>query len=150
MDEKSPDSQGRPELPAVGNEEQKKAGVFSKSKGFLQGAADSLTGKEIPRLVEEFTREMVIVAEGLSEDQAKLQSALALQGEGQDGMAAKLRQIEKQLSEVTKKLDDLSHKAEKRQKGETGLARILRQATWLAGIIAGAWIITSLIRLFGK
>lgn len=149
MDEKNTEAKRIPGLPAV-NEEQKKAGIFSKSKGFLQGAADSLTGKEIPRLVEEFTQEMVIVAEGLSEDQSRLQSALALQGEEQDDMAAKLRLIEKQLSENTKRLDELSRRAEKRRKGETGLARILRQATWLAGIIAVAWIVTSLIRLMGK
>ena len=150
MDEKSLEFRVNPALPAAGNEELKKAGLFSKSKDFFQGAADSLTGKEIPRLVEEFTREMVIVAEGLSEDQARLQSALTLQGEEQDDMASKLRMIEKQLSENTRRLGELSRKAEKRKKGETGLAQIIRQATWLAGIIAAAWIVTSLIRLMGK
>ena len=131
-------------------EEQKKAGILSKSKDFLQGAVDSLTGKDLPKLVEDFTREMVIVAEGLSEDQGKLRNAVILQGEQQDKAAEKIRTLEKQVSEMNRRLDELARKTERRQKGEAGLARILRQATWLAAIIAIAWIINALIRAFGK
>ncbi len=108
-----------------------------------------LSGKEIPKLVEEFTREMVVVAEGLSEDQARLTQAVAEQARGQDDAAGRIRAMEKQLGELSRQVADLSKKAEKRQKGDSNLTRILRQATWLAGIIAGAWIITTLLRMFG-
>ncbi len=131
-------------------EEQKKAGILSKSKDFLQGAVDSLTGKDLPKLVEDFTREMVIVAEGLSEDQATLRNAATLQGEMQDQAAEKIRTLEKQVSELNRRLDELVRKNERRQKGEAGLARILRQATWLAAVIALSVIVTALLRAFGK
>jgi len=133
-----------------GTEEQTKAGILSRSKDFLQGAVDSLTGKDLPKLVEDFTREMVIVAEGLSEDQAKLRDAVTLQGEMQDQAAEKLRTLEKQVSELNRRLDELARKIERRQKGEAGLARILRQATWLAAVVALTVIVTALIRAFWK
>ena len=109
--------------------------MFARSKGFLQGAVGSLTGKELPRLVDEFTREMVVVAEGLSEDGEKLRAALALQGEEQDRVAERIRALEKQAAEAVRRLDDLSRKLERRDKKETGMYRILRQATWLADSI---------------
>lgn len=137
-------------LPPQGDEELKKTGIFNKSMDFLHGAVDSLTGKDLPRLVEDFTREMVIVAEGLSEDQEKIRSALGLQGEEQDKAAERLRALEKQLAGMEKRLDELVRKAERRQKGDSSLMRILRQATWLAAILASAWVVTALIRAFGK
>lgn len=150
MDKKAKEADPGMEAALPRLEEQKKAGILSKSKDFLQGAVDSLTGKDLPKLVEDFTREMVIVAEGLSEDQGKLRNAVILQGEQQDKAAEKFRMLEKQVSEMNRRLDELARKTERRQKGEAGLARILRQATWLAAIIAITWIINSLIRAFGK
>jgi predicted RNase H-like nuclease (RuvC/YqgF family) len=128
----------------------KKNGLLGKSREMLQSAADSLTGRELPRLVEDFTREMSILAEGLSEDQAALREALRLQGGGQDELAQKTRAMEKQLEALTRRVDELARKAERRQKGEAGLARILRQATWLAAVVAAGFIVTALIRLFGR
>lgn len=150
MDKKIKDTDPGMEAALPRVEEQKKAGILSKSKDFLQGAVDSLTGKDLPKLVEDFTREMVIVAEGLSEDQGKLRNAVILQGEQQDKADEKIRTLEKQVSEMNRRLDELARKTERRQKGEAGLARILRQATWLAAVIAAAWIISALIRAFGK
>ena len=124
--------------------------MFARSKGFLQGAVGSLTGKELPRLVDELTREMVVVAEGLSEDGEKLRAALALQGEEQDRVAERIRALEKQAAEAVRRLDDLSRKLERRDKKETGMYRILRQATWLAAILGAAWVMTTLIGLLGK
>ena len=111
---------------------------------------DSISGKELPRLVEDFTREMVIVAEGLSADQESLRTSVAIQGEEQDKLAQKLREQEKKLSEISRKLDILSSRAERRQKGESGLNRILRQAPWLAAVIGGAWVITTLVNALVK
>ncbi len=149
------DRKGAEADPGIGEvlpraEESKKAGILSRSKDFLQGAVDSLTGKDLPKLVEDFTREMVIVAEGLSEDQGKLQDAVTLQGEMQDQAAEKVRSLEKQVSELNRRLDELVRRNERRQKGETGLVKILRQATWLAAVIALTVIVTALIRAFGK
>ncbi|HSK69501.1 MAG TPA: hypothetical protein VLA21_09605 [Candidatus Limnocylindria bacterium] len=128
----------------------RRPGILHKSMQVLQGAADSLSGKDIPRLVEEFTREMSVVAEGLSEDQARLGQALELQARGQDETAERLRALERQVADLSRQAADLSRRADKRQKGEAGLARILRQATWLAGILAAAWIITTVLNIIGR
>ncbi|NLM86603.1 MAG: hypothetical protein GX171_07925 [Clostridiales bacterium] len=128
----------------------KKGNLLSKSRDFIQGAVDSISGKELPRLVEDFTRDMVIVAEGLSADQEGLRTTLHLQADEQDKLARQLRENEKKLNDLAKKVDALSQKAEKRQKGESGLKSILRQATWLAAIIGGAWVITTLVNALVK
>lgn len=138
---------GQVQPPAV-VENSKKNGLFTKSKDFLQTAVDSITGKDLPRLVDEFTREMVVVAEGLSEDQATLRNAQAIQGEEQDKLAARMREMEKQVKDLQSKVDALGQKAAKRQRGESGLSRILRQATILAAILAGAWVIVTLVNAF--
>ena len=139
---------GQESLPAAGA--QKKPGILTKSKDFLQGAMDSLSGKELPRLVEEFTQEMVVVAEGLSADQESLRATAALQGESLDQLAETLRLQEKKLTELTRKVDALGAANEKRRKGESGLARILRQATWLAAIIGASWVIVTLVNALAK
>ena len=144
-----PESTGQA-FSSAGAQEHKKTGLLMKSRDFLQGAMDSISGKELPRLVEDFTREMVIVAEGLSADQESLRTSVAIQGEEQDKLAQKLREQEKKLSEISRKLDILSSRAERRQKGESGLNRILRQATWLAAVIGGAWVITTLVNALVK
>lgn len=134
------------------NEEQprKKQGFLEKSKGFLQSAVDSISGKDLPKLVEEFTRDMVVIAEGLSEDQAALRGTLTLQGEEQDELSERLREQEKKLNELQKKVDALTLRNEKRKKGETGLVHILRQATWLAVVIGGFWLAVTLVRALVK
>ncbi|MDI9521076.1 MAG: hypothetical protein QM308_08010 [Bacillota bacterium] len=134
------------------NEEQprKKQGILEKSKGFLQSAVDSISGKDLPKLVEEFTRDMVVIAEGLSEDQAALRGALTLQGEEQDELSERLREQEKKLNELQKKVDALTLRNEKRKKGETGLVYVLRQATWLAAVIGGFWLAVTLVRALVK
>ncbi|NLX82918.1 MAG: hypothetical protein GXZ04_03760 [Clostridiales bacterium] len=136
------------QLPA--NDPQKKQGLLSKSMDFLQTAKESISGKDLPRLVEEFTQEMVIVTEGLYADQEALRSASSLQGEEQDKLSQRLREQEKRLTEVTKKVDALQAKADKRTKRDSGMLRILRQITWIAAIIGGSWVITALIKALVK
>ncbi len=131
-------------------EKEQKETFIKRSKDFIQGAVDSMTGKDLPVLVENFTREMTIVAEGLAEDQTRLNDALRLQGEGQDQMAGKLREAEKRLSELERQVADLQKKAERRRENRPGLSQILRQATWLAAILAGAWVITTLVSTFAR
>lgn len=121
-----------------------------KPKGLMRSAVDALTGKDLPRLVDSFTAEMVVVTEGLYADQESLRSSLKTQGEEQDKLSARLRDMEKQLKELSGKVDSLSARAQKLDKGEKGLYRILRQSTWLAAILAGAWVITTLVNALIK
>lgn len=144
-------AQGQPpEEPKSLEKAPKKPGLLKQSRDFLQTAADVVSGKELPRLVEDFTRDMVVIAEGLSADQESQRQALLLQGEGQDKLSERLREMEKKLNDISRKVDALSAGAEKRKKGEAGLTRVLRQATWLAAVIGGAWVITTLVRAFIK
>ena len=134
----------------LAQEETRKPGILAKSKDFLQTARDSISGKDLPRLVEEFTQEMVVVAEGLYADQEALRKALTLQGEEQDQLATKQRDMEKQLSDISRKVDALKARADKRARQDSGLMRILKQITWISAILGGAWVITTLIRAFVK
>ncbi|HHT08117.1 MAG: hypothetical protein ACOYI6_03175 [Christensenellales bacterium] len=136
------------QLPA--QDAQKKQGILSKSMDFLQTAKESISGKDLPRLVEEFTQEMVIVTEGLYADQEALRTATALQGEEQDKLSNRLREQEKRLNELAKKVDSLQARADKRAKRDSGMLRILRQITWIAAIIGGSWVITALIKALVK
>ena len=50
---------------------------------------------------------------------------------------------------------DVLEKAAKKEKDQKAkvserLTGVLRQATWLAGILAGAWVIVTIINLFNK
>jgi hypothetical protein len=121
-----------------------------RSRDFIQGAVDSITGKDLPVLVEDFTREMTVVAEGLAEDQARLSDALHLQGEGQDNLAEQARQAEKRITVLERQVADLQKKADRKREGKPGVMQILKQATWLAAILAAAWVITTLVNTFGR
>ena len=130
-----------------------KKNLVKSAKEFMAGALSPLKGRDIAQMVETFTSEMTLVAEGLSEDQAKLQNQ-------QDRMDSQLTEAEESLSEARKEIQSLKRQVteledslarlEKSGKGKRadGLAGLLRQATWLAGILAGAWIITTLINFF--
>ena len=144
-DEKKRDME---QLPA--QDVQKKQGILSKSMDFLQTAKESISGKDLPRLVEEFTQEMVIVTEGLYADVEALRAAATLQGEEQDKLSNRLREQEKRLLELAKKVDSLQARADKRAKRDSGMLRILRQITWIAAIIGGSWVVTALIKALVK
>ncbi|MGI6696842.1 MAG: hypothetical protein ACOX6O_11505 [Christensenellales bacterium] len=135
---------------AMATQPQNKDTFIKRSREFIQGAVDSFTGKDLPVLVEDFTREMTIVAEGLAEDQALLADSLRRQGEGQDQLAEKMRQAERRLNDLERKVVDIQKKLERKKENRPGLSQILKQATWLAGILAAAWVITTLLKTFGR
>ena len=56
-------------LPAAPEE---KGGIVKATKDFFGNALSTVKGKDLAALVEEFSSEMTLVAEGLSEDQARL------------------------------------------------------------------------------
>ena len=60
------------ELELVPETEDAKKNVMQSAKDFMNGVLHPLKGKDLGQLVEDFTSEMTLVAEGLSEDQQKL------------------------------------------------------------------------------
>lgn len=121
-------------------------------------------GDSTTELVEQFTQEMTLVAEGLCEDQARLRRAvdgLIKEGEGQRAKSGQdyqdvLRQLDAHQKDMKQKLDELSRRvsalekpAAKEKKGKLRLSGdLIGRLTILASIVCGSWIIVTLLKLF--
>ena len=134
--------------------------IMQSAKDFMNGVLSPLKGKDIGQMVEEFTSEMTLVAEGLSEDQQRLaqdnERLSAQQTELEqrmldgfhdadvtaDEMRKEIASLRSRLEKAEKLLQD---KKEQKPKKTEGLTAVLRQATWLVAIGAGAWIIVTII-----
>lgn len=116
-------------------------------------------------LVEEFTAEMTLVAEGLVEDQARLRQTVEELQRSKDREAQTLsselealendwkerqRETDRRLDELSRRLDAMDKRLISREK-EKGKG--LFSAAWmdklliLAGIICGSWVLVSIIHL---
>ena len=137
-----------------------KKDLVQSARDFVNGVISPLKGRDTGQLVEEYTAEMTLVVEGLSEDQARLQQETerlsARQTEAEETLARRLRDAEsanaalkKELEALKKRLDKTDRLvADRKIKKVEGFTGLLRQATWLAAIVAGAWVITTVIKLF--
>ena len=112
------------------------------------------------QLVEEFTAEMTLVAEGLSEDQQKLseenEKLAAQQTLMEQNLLDQLHDAQVTMDEMRSEITTLRGRLDKAEKsiGEKkikkveGFTGLLRQATWLAGILVGGWILVTIIKFF--
>ena len=143
------------QLPAVDEASGKKPGLVRGARDFIENTFASLKGKDMNQAVEEFTSEMTLVAEGLSEDQAVLrqdvdrmsaqqtllEERLLRAGKETRGEMGELRdaikQNKKQFEALEKRLDSLEKALKETEKKppRMGVAQILRQATWMVGIV---------------
>ena len=158
------------QLPAVDEAAGKKPGLVRGARDFFENTFATLKGKDLSQAVEEFTSEMTLVAEGLSEDQAALRQDVDMLSAQQTLLEEKLlrsgkdtkedlselrealKQNAKQAEALQKRLDSLEKElkdAEKKPK-KMGLGQILRQATWMVGIICGAWVVVTILNLLGR
>lgn len=140
-------------------EEPKKTMVQS-AKDFMTGVFNPLKGKDLNQLVEEFTSEMTLVAEGLSEDQQKLFRETDRLSAQQTELEQRLldglhdadvenKELRKQVQSLTARLDKAEKlMADKKPKKSDGLVSIIRQATWLVAIFSAAWVIVTIIKAF--
>lgn len=135
-----------------------------KPKKLWDGAIKMVKGENTTQLIEQFTSEMTLVAEGLCEDQNKLRREVDSMITEEDRQVQKLQtkidQLEtsldeertahdKDLTELRTRLATLEKKMPKetsKEKKKTG--SILRDATWLVAIAAGAWIIVTILNKF--
>ena len=135
-----------------------------KPKKLWDGAIKMMKGENTTQLIEQFTSEMTLVAEGLCEDQNKLRREVDSMITEEDRQVQKLQtkidQLEtsldeeraahdKDLTELRTRLASLEKKMPKeasKEKKKTG--SILRDATWLVAIAAGAWIIVTILNKF--
>ena len=130
-------SRAEQNLPSERNEAlpaEKPAGIVQATKDFFGNALSTVKGKDLSTLVEDFSSEMTLVAEGLSEDQAKLhelcQSVAAQQtidreeldqaiGQVSDTMASaneRIGVLETAVQKLQKTLEQIEKKTEEKKK----------------------------------
>ncbi len=125
------------------------------------GALKMVKGENTSQLIEQFTAEMTLVAEGLCEDQTKLRREVDDLTTQEDRRIQKLesridllettieeerKQHDKDLTELRNRLSPLEKNAAKpavKEKKKAG--SIIRDLTWLVGIAAAAWVIVTII-----
>ena len=146
--------------PAKAPEASQPKTLVQQAKNFMTGVISPFKGKDVGQLVEDFTAEMTLVAEGLSEDQTKLaqdtQRLSAQQTELEQRMLDGFhdtdlseKELRKEIAALKSRLDKAEKQLqEKKGKKNEGLIGVLRQATWLVGIFAAAWVLVTLIGLF--
>lgn len=144
-------------LPAP--QEEKKDLIHS-AKDFVTNIFQPLKGKDLGQAVEEFSAEMTLVAEGLSEDQERLsqqtEKLSAQQTILEETMLSRLHDADCALNEMRKEMKALQKRLEKAEKAVAdkkiskvnGFTGMLRQATWLVGIVVAGWIAVTLIKAF--
>lgn len=142
-----------PQTPAA---PEKRGGV----RGLFDSALHSLKGRDVNQMVEEFTSEVTLVLEGMSEDQSRLdaensrlQAQQTLLEEAEltrhHDLKCAVSEQGEQITKLQKQLDALQKAVEEKKiKKVAGFTGLLRQATWLAGILAGTWLVVTIINFF--
>ena len=127
-------------------------------------ALKAVKGDSTTELVEQFTQEMTLVAEGLCEDQARLRKAVDGLIREADEQKAKseqdyqdvLRQLENHQKDVKQKLDELTRRISalekpkaKAKKGFLNLGGdMMSRITLLVGLVCATALIVSVLKLF--
>ncbi len=135
-----------------------------KPRNIWSGALKMVKGENTAKLVEDFTAEMTLVAEGLCEDQGKLRREVDQMMTEEDRRIQRLESRidlaesaldeekgnhDRDLTEMRNRLAALEKKAgrepvkEKRKNGN-----IIKDLTWLVGIAGASWIIVTILNKF--
>lgn len=135
-------------------------------KTLWDGALKMVKGENTNQLIEQFTAEMTLVAEGLCEDQTKLRREVDNITTQEDRRIQKLesridlletsleeerKAHDKFVTELRNRLSPLEKQAAKapaKEKRKAGT--IIRDLTWLVGIAAAAWVIVTVINAIVK
>ena len=129
-------------------QQEKKQNLIQRSKGVIDQAVSGLKGRDMNTLVDEFTSEMTLVAEGLSEELVLAQQELSQLSASQTLMEDGKRKLEQRIDGLQKRLDALEKQHGKQQQRK-GIHAILKQVTIIAAIVCAAWVITALLKTFG-
>lgn len=135
--------------------------VTEKPKKLWDGALKMVRGENTNQLIENFTAEMTLVAEGLCEDQTKLRREVDKMFTEEDRriqtLQSKIDAVETMLDEERKEHDrdmtELRNRlaaAEKKANSKPGREKtrkgnIIRDLTVLIAIAASAWVIVTLL-----
>lgn len=133
-----------------------------KPRTLWESALKVVKGDSAEQLMEQFTSEMTLVAEGLYDDQARLRREVEQLQQGQDRLAQKIRS-EQQAQETSlleaqrdldRRLDDFARRlsameaklSAKPKKGK--MDSLMGQLTVLACILCGSWVLVTILNLF--
>ena len=135
-----------------------------KPRKLWSGALKMVKGENSAKLIEEFTSEMTLVAEGLCEDQSMLRREVdkmiteedrriqALQTQvdaAETSLEEERRAHDRDVTELRNRLAVLEKQAShKPVKEKNRRGNIIRDLTILVAIAAGAWIIVTIINKF--
>lgn len=158
MEEKNLSAPQAEIMPAAPEEPAKKPGLMRGARDFIENTFNSLKGKDLSQAVEEFTSDMTLVIEGLSEDmialqreEEKLSAQLTILEDDlskvDDAQKAEIDALRRELSDMSKRLKALEKPGKKEIK--PGITALLKQVTWIVGIFCSAWVIVTLLKLIG-
>ena len=135
-----------------------------KPKKIWDGALKMVRGENTAQLIENFTAEMTLVAEGLCEDQSTLRREVdkmiteedrriqALQTQvdaAETSLEEERRAHDRDVTELRNRLAALEKQAsQKPSKEKARRGNIIRDLTILVAIAAGAWVIVTMINKF--
>lgn len=140
--------------------------TVSKPKQLWNNALRAVKGDNTNQLVEDFTSEMTLVAEGLCEDQARLRKAvedLTLESDrGIQRTRSEVQALETTIQEtqrdLDRRMDELSRRMDAFESREKALAArkpekrvlngLLPQITLIVGILCGSWVLVTILNLF--
>ena len=140
------------------------AATAEKPKKIWDGALKMVRGDNTSQLIENFTAEMTLVAEGLCEDQSILRrevdrmiteedrriQAMQTQVDAvETSLEEERRAHDRDVTELRNRLAALEKQAsQKPSKEKARRGNIIRDLTVLVAIAAGAWIIVTIINKF--
>lgn len=155
MEEKQLEAQAQ-----IAEKEQPARSLSGTAKKIVDGMLSPFRGREVAQMVEQFTEEVTLVTEGLSEDQVRLTERVdkysAQQTILEQEVREKLRAAEEDNKQLRLELASLRVRleqaeraiADKKLNKVEGFTGMIRQGTWLVGIGGAAWIITAILNLF--
>lgn len=134
--------------------------VIKKPKALWNGALQAVKGPGVETLVEDFTSEMTLVAEGLCEDQQRLRKEVEEARSDMERLEAKEDQafhdLNVRLDDLERAMDTYRQETEKRiravetakPKGFIKASGLIGQLIVLAGILGGTWVLVAVLNLF--
>ena len=138
-----------------------KKAVTEKPKKIWDGALKMVRGENTSQLIENFTAEMTLVAEGLCEDQSMLRREVdrivtqedrriqALQSQieaAETSLEEERKAHDRDVTELRNRLAVLEKKAEsKTTRDKSRKGNIIRDLTILVAIASAAWVIVTLV-----
>ena len=133
-----------------------------KPRTLWESALKVVKGDATEQLVEQFTAEMTLVAEGLYDDQARLKREVELLRQEQDRLSQRVgseqqaqeaalmeaqRDLDRRLDDFARRLSAMEAKLSAKPK-KMKMDGLVGQLTVLACIVCGSWVLVTILNLF--